>query len=64
MGRNPYASIEDEPLDRAAVRRLRAQLTDYWEDTWLVTNPNGYNVVLVGNLVAILDTLLAGKELK
>lgn len=62
--RNSFASISDEPIDRAAVGRLRDQLLEYWEDTWLVTDPNHMNVITVGNLLAIVDTLLAGKDLE
>jgi len=62
--RNSFASIEKEPITRRAVERLRDELRRYWEDTWIVTDPNGYKIITVGNLEAILDTVLAGKELK
>lgn len=63
MTRNSFASIEEEPITRGAVVRLRDELTRFWENTWLVTKPNQYQIITVGNLLAILDTLLAGKEL-
>jgi len=64
MDRNPHISIHDEPIKRKDVQELRSGLQGFWEDTLLVTEPNKYQIISVGNLEAILDTLLHGKQLK
>lgn len=61
--RNPHASITEEPITRKQVESLRNTLDRFWEDTMIVTKPNGMKIILVGNLEAILDTLLQGKGL-
>lgn len=63
MARNPFVSIKKEPITRKSVEDLRNSLTRFWEDTSLVTEPNKYHIIAVGNLIAILDTLLKGKGL-
>ena len=55
MNRNPFSK---DPLTREEVRAVRDRLVDFWEDTMLVTEPNGYRIILVGNLKAMCDTLL------
>lgn len=62
MQRNPFTSIKDEPITREDVEELRRCLSKFWEDTALVTKPNGYRIISVGNLDAILQTLLAERE--
>ena len=58
MQRNPHASINKKPITREQVQELRQRLERFWEDTALVTKPNGYHIIEVGNLAAMLDTLL------
>ena len=54
--RNPFSA---DPITREEVRALRERLTIFWEDTMLVTDPNGHRIIQAGNLKAICDTLLA-----
>jgi hypothetical protein len=56
-------SLSDDPITRKQVKELRGKLLALWEDTTLVTFPNCYRIINVGNLTAILDTLLQGKGL-
>lgn len=60
--RNPYSSIDDDPITRADVQEVRDSLCNFWEDTRIVTEPNHYPIITVGNLRAMLDTLLRCKD--
>lgn len=61
LDRNPF---EDKPLKRAEVRAMRDALSDLWEDTTLVTEPNHIHVEQAGNLRRALDHLLRGDKLR
>ena len=62
FGRNPHAHISSEPLTREEVKKFRRSLENFWEDTWVVTEPNSYKIILLGNLIALCDTLLECKD--
>lgn len=62
MDRNPHISISSEPLTRKQVHNLLNSLYKFWEDTWLVTEPNNYKIILLGNFEALCEQLLACKD--
>lgn len=62
MNRNPHTPISKEPITREQVLELRRSLEKFWEDTSLVTKPNQHYIIDVGNLEAVLDTLLDCKD--
>lgn len=55
--RNSFASIDSQPVTADQIVNLRYKLGNLWEDTDVVTKPNGIDVITVGNLQAIIDTL-------
>ena len=63
MNRHSNASIDKEPLTRKQVQSLRYELSNMWEDIILVTKPNQYHIITIGNLEALCDHLLQGKGL-
>jgi hypothetical protein len=63
--RNPFTSVDKEPISKAQVSELFDNLRHLWEDTPLVTKPNAVDIGLdVGNLQAICLMVLHGKTFK
>lgn len=60
--RHPYAKLDEEPITRGDVDEFRRSLTRFWEDTQIVTKPNGISIITVGALLALCDTLLTCKD--
>jgi hypothetical protein len=51
--RNSFADPFKEPVTKEQLDHLIRKLDGFWEDTVLVTKPNGYEVITVGNLKAL-----------
>jgi hypothetical protein len=58
MSRNPHTSYEDERITITALENMENHISQFWEDTMLVTEPNKMKVIQVGNFRAIIRQLL------
>jgi hypothetical protein len=59
MTRNPHVSWQKEPITVEQLDQLISRLSGFWEDTMLVTKPNGHQIIELGNLLAIAQQLRA-----
>lgn len=49
--RNPYGSLKEYPITKDMIREFEMGMRNIWEDTRVVTAPNGINLgITVGNL--------------